>query len=228
VLWLLALRLGLLSHVVCSCPLFRHRSGTGDPSTTPPELPRPAPVQRPGPDRWIPHRAECSWPAGTSRPDPTPGRAPRKITRTRSAEHRAHGLAKQQEPRRATISAPGGEQRLGRRSPGAGGGCACGTARTLSAKCRRARPDQPAACRLAINPRAPTGSPGSSTRTCRTFPGRDLDLAQEPLGAERLCQIRAQHLDRHAAVVLEILGEIDGCRPHRALARCGSDRRGRR
>ena len=37
-----------------------------------------------------------------------------------------------------------------------------------------------------------------------------LDLAQEPLGAERGGELRAQHLDRDVAVVLEVVREVDG------------------
>ncbi len=47
-------------------------------------------------------------------------------------------------------------------------------------------------------------------------PRRDLDLAQEPLGAEGLGQLGAHHLDRHLAVVLEVLGQVH--RGHAALA----------
>ncbi len=47
-------------------------------------------------------------------------------------------------------------------------------------------------------------------------PGRDLDLLSEPIGAEGGRQVGAQHLDRHLAVVLEVLGEIDRGHPARA------------
>jgi len=40
--------------------------------------------------------------------------------------------------------------------------------------------------------------------------GRDFDLANEPLRAEGGRQLRPQHLHRDFAVVLEILGQIDG------------------
>ena len=40
----------------------------------------------------------------------------------------------------------------------------------------------------------------------------ELDLALEPLGAERGGEF-GQHLQRHRSVVLEILGEIDGGHP---------------
>ncbi len=46
---------------------------------------------------------------------------------------------------------------------------------------------------------------------------RDLDLAGEAVGAETRRQLRTQDLDRHAAVVLEVLGEIDG--GHATLAK---------
>src|SRR5207249_3557606 len=37
---------------------------------------------------------------------------------------------------------------------------------------------------------------------------RETDLAQEPLGAEDGGKLRAEHLERDGAVVLEILGEV--------------------
>jgi len=46
--------------------------------------------------------------------------------------------------------------------------------------------------------------------------GGDLDLAQEPIGAERRRQLLMQHLDRDRAVVLHVLGEEYG--RHAALA----------
>ena len=46
--------------------------------------------------------------------------------------------------------------------------------------------------------------------------GRDGDLAEEPLGAERVGKFRVEDLDRHLTVVLEIVGEVDG--GHAALA----------
>ena len=46
--------------------------------------------------------------------------------------------------------------------------------------------------------------------------GGGLDLAQEPLGADDRGQLGPQHLDRDLAVVLEVLGEVDG--GHAALA----------
>ena len=52
-------------------------------------------------------------------------------------------------------------------------------------------------------------------------PGGDLDLAGEPVGAERGGQLGAQHLDRHLAVVLQVLGEVDG--GHAALAELALD-----
>ena len=39
---------------------------------------------------------------------------------------------------------------------------------------------------------------------------RDRDLAQESLGADDGGQFRPQHLDGHAALVLQILREVDG------------------
>ena len=52
-------------------------------------------------------------------------------------------------------------------------------------------------------------------------PRGDLDLAAEPLGAERRREVGAQHLDRHLAVVLEVFGEID--HRHPALAELALD-----
>jgi hypothetical protein len=40
--------------------------------------------------------------------------------------------------------------------------------------------------------------------------GGGLDLAQEPLGADRRRELRPQHLDRDPAMVLQVPGEIDG------------------
>lgn len=40
--------------------------------------------------------------------------------------------------------------------------------------------------------------------------GRDLDLSQETLGADRGRQLRVEHLDGHLATVLPIGGEVDG------------------
>ena len=40
--------------------------------------------------------------------------------------------------------------------------------------------------------------------------GRDLDLAEEPLRAERGGQLRIQHLDRHLPAVAQVLGQVDG------------------
>ena len=37
-----------------------------------------------------------------------------------------------------------------------------------------------------------------------------LDLAQEPLGAERGAEVGMQHLDRDVAIVLEVVREVDG------------------
>ena len=42
---------------------------------------------------------------------------------------------------------------------------------------------------------------------------RDLDLAQEPLGAERRAELRLEDLERNFAVVLQFVGEIDGRHP---------------
>jgi hypothetical protein len=45
---------------------------------------------------------------------------------------------------------------------------------------------------------------------------RQLDLAQESIGAEGGREVGAQHLDRHLPVVLEVLREIH--RPHAAAS----------
>jgi len=50
---------------------------------------------------------------------------------------------------------------------------------------------------------------------------RDLDLAQEPLAAERGGQLGAQHLERDGAAELEVAGEVD--RRHPALPQFALD-----
>jgi len=47
-------------------------------------------------------------------------------------------------------------------------------------------------------------------------PRRDLDLLDEAVGADAGGELRAQHLHRDAAAVLEILGEIHARHPARA------------
>ena len=51
--------------------------------------------------------------------------------------------------------------------------------------------------------------------------GGDGDLAEEPLGAERVGELGVEDLDRHRAVVLEIVREVDG--GHAALAQLPLD-----
>ena len=51
--------------------------------------------------------------------------------------------------------------------------------------------------------------------------GGGLDLAEEPLGADHGGELGPQHLDRDLAVVLEVLGEVDG--GHAALAELALD-----
>ena len=51
--------------------------------------------------------------------------------------------------------------------------------------------------------------------------GRDGDLAQEPLGAKRVAELRMENLDSHRAVVLEIAREEDS--RHAALAELALD-----
>ncbi len=52
--------------------------------------------------------------------------------------------------------------------------------------------------------------------------GDGLDLTQEPLGADDGRELGAQHLDGDLAVVLEVVGEVDG--GHAALAELALDR----
>ena len=40
--------------------------------------------------------------------------------------------------------------------------------------------------------------------------GRELDLGQEPLGADHGGELGAQHLERHAAIVADVLRQVDG------------------
>ena len=42
---------------------------------------------------------------------------------------------------------------------------------------------------------------------------RDLDLLEEPTDRNRRGQLRPQHLDGNAPIVLHVLGQIDGCHP---------------
>ena len=51
--------------------------------------------------------------------------------------------------------------------------------------------------------------------------GRGLDFAEEALGAECGGEFGAEHLDGDLAVVLEVLGEVDG--GHAALAELALD-----
>ena len=51
--------------------------------------------------------------------------------------------------------------------------------------------------------------------------GCELDLAQEPLGAQRARELGVEHLEGHRAVVLEIAGEVDG--GHAAAAELALD-----
>ncbi len=44
-------------------------------------------------------------------------------------------------------------------------------------------------------------------------PGGEPDLAEEPLGAERVGEFRVEDLDRHLTIMLEIVGEVDGGHP---------------
>jgi hypothetical protein len=53
-------------------------------------------------------------------------------------------------------------------------------------------------------------------------PRSDLDLAAEPLGAERRGNLGPQDLDRDLSAVLEILGEVHG--RHATLAELPLDR----
>jgi len=53
-------------------------------------------------------------------------------------------------------------------------------------------------------------------------PRGDRDLSQEPLGADRGRDVRAQHLDRHLAVVAPVVGDVHG--RHAAAAQHAVDR----
>jgi len=46
--------------------------------------------------------------------------------------------------------------------------------------------------------------------------GGGLDLAEEPLGADDGAELGAEHLDRDAAIMLDVLCQVDG--GHAALA----------
>jgi hypothetical protein len=52
--------------------------------------------------------------------------------------------------------------------------------------------------------------------------GRDPDFAQEPLGAEQGGQLGAENLQRHTAVVPEVLGQVN-C-GHAPMAKLAKDR----
>ncbi len=51
--------------------------------------------------------------------------------------------------------------------------------------------------------------------------GGDPDFVQEPLGTDQGREFRAQHLERHLAVVLGVIGQVDGGHP--ALAQLSVD-----
>ncbi len=51
--------------------------------------------------------------------------------------------------------------------------------------------------------------------------GRDLDLAQEPLGPQYCGQLRTEYLESYLPMMLEVLGEIDGS--HAAAAKLSLD-----
>ncbi len=52
-------------------------------------------------------------------------------------------------------------------------------------------------------------------------PGGDPDFVGEPLGAEQRPQLGPEHLDRHLAAVLQIVGQVD--RGHPAPAELALD-----
>ena len=52
-------------------------------------------------------------------------------------------------------------------------------------------------------------------------PGGDLDLGQEAIGAQDGAELGPEHLERHLALVLEIVGQID--RRHPSLAQLPLD-----
>ena len=45
---------------------------------------------------------------------------------------------------------------------------------------------------------------------CKGRAGRDLDLAEEPVGTERRAELGLKHLQSHPAAMLQIFGEVDG------------------
>ena len=75
-----------------------------------------------------------------------------------------------------------------------------------------------------VNQRWPAGLPrvehGHDVRVLQ--PGGELDLAQEPLGAERCGELRMEHLERDRPVVLQVLGQVDG--RHAAAAELAVER----
>src|SRR5512146_3009569 len=44
-------------------------------------------------------------------------------------------------------------------------------------------------------------------------PSGEFDLPMKSVGAERGCQIRMEHLQRHRAIVLQVVGEVDRGHP---------------
>src|SRR2546423_15419858 len=52
-------------------------------------------------------------------------------------------------------------------------------------------------------------------------PGRGPDLPGKPVGAKQRAQFGAEDLDRHLAVVLEVVGQVDG--RHSAVAELAQD-----
>ena len=53
-------------------------------------------------------------------------------------------------------------------------------------------------------------------------PGRELDLAQKAIGAERRGELGVKNLEGYDAIVLHVLGEVDGGHP--AFAQLSVDR----
>ena len=45
---------------------------------------------------------------------------------------------------------------------------------------------------------------------CKGRAGRDLDLAEEPVGTERRAELGPKHLQSYPAAMLQIFGEVDG------------------
>lgn len=88
----------------------------------------------------------------------------------------------------------------------------------LERKC--AVPIQPIAQRLSLEEghdevEEPVGFPGvvKAEDVWMVELRRDLDLTEKPLGAHRLTELGAEHLDRHRSSVLEVPRQVDDGHP---------------